>query len=159
MAKKIKLTIVELGITALAELMEDDAPKTSDAMWKILGEPFECKAKHSIWCGRKITLNVPEANRVIDPAQIPAENRTVYPKTGDLVWNYWPPRAVRGFPEGVWDFMVIYGPEAIMKGPLGQEPCNLFARITQGLEEFSAACSQIRVSGTKRIRVEQISFE
>ena len=156
MTKKIELTIVELRVTAIAELMEDDAPRTCAAMWKVLERPFECRARHSIWCGRKITLNIPELNRVIDPIEIPLENRTVFPQTGDLLWNYWPPKAVRGFPDGVWDFMVIYGPEAIMKGPLGQEPCNLFARITTGLQEFTAACSQFRISGAKTIRARQV---
>ena len=156
MAKRIKLTIVELGVTAVAELMEDDAPKTCSAMWQILDKPFECKPKHSIWCGRKITLNVPEINRMIDPLKISPENRTVYPQTGDLLWNYWPPKAVRDYPHGVWDFMLIYGPEAIMKGPLGTEACNLWARVVEGLDEFIIACSQFRISGTKNIRVERI---
>jgi hypothetical protein len=157
MGKLVKITILELGIISTAELMEDDAPKTCAAMWKVLEKPLECKAKHSIWCGRKLTLNVPEDNRAIDPLLIPAENRTVYPQTGDLLWNYWPQNAVRGFTEGVWDLMLIYGPETIMKGPLGLEACNLWAKITEGLEEFSKACAQFRISGTKTIRVQQFN--
>jgi hypothetical protein len=155
MSKLIKISIVELGITSIAELMEGDAPKTCAAMWKILEEPLECKANHSIWCGRKLTLNVSEDHRVIDPLLIPAENRTVYPQTGDLLWNYWPKNAVRGFSDGVWDFMLVYGPESIMKGPLGLEACNLWAKITEGLEEFSEACGKFRISGTKSIRVQR----
>ncbi len=155
MAKSIKITIVELGITCTAELMEADAPKTCAAMWKILEKPLEYRARHSIWCGRKLTLNVPEHLRLIDPLSIPAENRTVYPQTGDVLWNFWPEHAVRDFPQGVWDFMLIYGPEAIMKGPLGLEACNLWAKINEGLADFSQACSQFRISGTKTIRVER----
>ena len=156
MAKRIEITIVESGVTAIAELYEDDAPQTCAAMWKILEKPIERRARHSIWCGRKITVDVPEANRVVDPEAIPLENSTVFPSGGDLLWNYWPPQAVRGFPEGVWDLMMIYGPEAIMKGPLGQESCHLWAHITEGFDAFASECNQFRITGTKTIRLRRL---
>ena len=83
MAKSIKITIVELGITCTAELMEDDAPKTCAAMWKVLEKPLECRARHSIWCGRKLTLNVPKDHHIVDAKLLrhggnPAGTRTRY---------------------------------------------------------------------------------
>jgi hypothetical protein len=155
MANHISLTILETNTKAKAVLYEQDAPITCQAMWEILKYPIEKRVRQSIWCGRKVTIDVPEKNRLVNPVSIPRENSTVFPSTGELLWNYWPPHAVRGFPEGVWDMMFIYGPDTIMKGPLGQEPCNLWAYLVEGGSDFIEECNKFRMSGTKTFRIER----
>ena len=156
MTKRIQLTFLESGTTAIAELYEDDAPQTTAAMWQMLERPYEARTLHGIFEGRKITLEPPGANRTFDPSAVPLENTTAYPVTGDLLWKYYAPRAVRGMPEGLWDVMLIYGPEAIIKNPLGIIACNLWARITDNLEAFAAECGQVRISGAKTIRLSRL---
>ena len=156
MTKRIQLTIVDSGTTATAELYEDDAPQTVAAMWQMLETPYEALTVHGIFEGRKITLEPPAANRTFDPAAIPAENTTAYPVSGDLLFKYFAPRSVRGMPEGAWDVMFTYGPEVILKNPLGIIAYNLWARITDGLEAFTAECAQVRLTGAKTIRLSRL---
>ena len=153
MAKRIQLTMLESGVTAVALLFEEDAPRTVEAMWRMLETPYEVKTLHGIFEGRKITLEPPAANRTFDAAAIPLENTTAYPVAGDVLWKYFPPRSVRGMPNGLWDVMVIYGPEAILKNPLGIVACNLWAHITDNLEAFAADCADVRIHGAKTVRV------
>lgn len=157
MSKRIQLTLVDSGTTAIAELYEEDAPRTAAAMWEVLAQPYEAQTLHGIFEGRKITLEPPAANRTPDAATIPAENTTAYPVTGDLLFKYFAPHAVRGLPEGQWDVALIYGPEVIMKNPLGILAYNLWARITANLEAFAAECAQVRLTGAKTIRLSRLA--
>ena len=159
MTKHVELTVLESGVTAVAELYEDDAPRTAAAIWEILAQPYEARTVHGIFEGRKITLEPPAANRTIDPVKIPRENTTAYPVGGDLLWYYFAPRAVRGIPEGLWDVMVIYGPEAILKNPLGIIACNLWGHIIDNLDAFASECADVRIHGAKTVRVARHSGE
>ena len=156
MTKSVKFTFVDDNVSVIADLHEDDAPKTTKAMWKMLKEPYEAQTVHGIFEGRKITLEPPDANRSFDPSVIPPENTTAYPLPGDILWYYYPPGAVRGMPNGLWDVMLIYGPETILKNPLGIVACNLWASINTELKPFASKCADIRKHGAKTIRVERI---
>jgi hypothetical protein len=156
MTKRIQLSVLQSNITAIAELYEQDAPRTTEAMWQMLGKPYEVRALHGIFEGRKITLEPPETNRTFDPSLIPLENTTAYPVAGNILWKYFPPRSVRGLPQGLWDVMVIYGPEAILKNPLGIYACNLWGNITDNLEAFAAECADMRIHGAKTIRISRL---
>jgi hypothetical protein len=157
MSKRIQLTLVESGTSAVAELYEDDAPRTAGGMWQMLAQPYESSTLHGIFEGRKITLEPPAANRTFDAAAIPAENTTAYPVTGDLLFKYFAPRAVRGLPDGQWDVALIYGPEVILKNPLGIVAYNLWGRLTENLEAFAAECAQVRITGAKTIRLSRLA--
>ena len=85
MTKRVQLTVLDNGTTAVAELYEDDAPSTVAAMWQMLENPYEARTLHGIYEGRKITLEPPLANRTFDPASIRTENGTAYPVAGDLL--------------------------------------------------------------------------
>lgn len=156
MTNRVQLTILESGTTATAELYEEDAPRTVAAMWKMLETPCEARTLHGMFEGRKITLEPPAANRAFDPASIPPENTTAYPVAGDLLWKYYPPRSVRGLPDGLWDVMVIYGPEVILKNPLGIIACNLWGHIVENFEAFAAECAEVRIRGAKTIRITRL---
>jgi hypothetical protein len=156
MSRRIQLTVLESGVIAVAELYHEDAPQTSAAMWQMLATPYEARTLHGIFEGRKITLETPSGNRNFNPGGIPAENTTAYPVAGDLLWKYFPPRAVRGMPNGLWDVMVIYGPEVILKNPLGIYACNLWAHIIENLDAFIAECADVRVHGAKTIRLSRL---
>lgn len=157
MTKRISITVVEYGVTAIAELQEKDAPKTTAALWKALEVPLEHKGIHAMWAGREIMVEVPEANHRFDPTSVPLENATVYPAAGDICWGYFPPYTERGFGEGVWDIAIIYGRETRFYIPLGMLPLNIWACITENLDEFARACARVRTEGLKTFRIERLS--
>ena len=154
--KRISITVVEHEVTAIAELQEKDAPKTTAALWKALEVPIENKGIHAMWAGREIMLEVPEANHRFDPVSVPLENATVYPAAGDICWGYFPPYTERGFGEGVWDVAIIYGRETRFYIPLGMLPLNIWACITENLDEFARACARVRIEGLKTFRIERL---
>ena len=156
MSRRIQLTVLESGITAIAELFDEDAPQTSAAIWQMLAIPYDAKTIHGIFEGRKITLEPPSSNRTFRPDGIPAENTTAYPVAGDLLWKYFSAREVRGMPNGLWDVMLVYGPEVILKNPLGIYACNLWAHIVENLEAFVAECADVRIHGAKTIRLARL---
>ena len=156
MTRRIQLTVLESGISAVAELYDEDAPQTSAAMWQMLVSPYEARTLHAIFEGRKLTLEPPIDNRTFIPEGIPAENTTAYPVAGDLLWKFFPPRAVRGMPNGLWDVMLVYGPEVILKNPLGIYACNLWAHIVENVDALIAECADVRIHGAKTIRLSRL---
>ena len=80
MPKRFRIEVLETGVQAVAELLEDDAPRTCAALWQMLETPIEQNGVHAMWSGREVMTYVPEENRGdIDPAAIGVENATVYP--------------------------------------------------------------------------------
>jgi len=156
MSKRIELEILEEGVKATAVLLEEEAPRTCEAMWKALEEPIENKALHGIWLGRTIEVGVPEGNQVFDPDDIPLENGTVYPLPGDLLWKHFSPKAIRGLESPLWDIMIAYGPEAIMQTPAGAAACSVWARVTDNLESFCKACAKMWFGGAQTIRIRRL---
>ena len=157
MAKKIAITSVESGVTAVAELLEEDAPRTCEAMWTCLEVPMETQGIHAMWVGRELMFNMPEMNRKVDPTEIPIENATAHPLPGDVCWIYYSPHTERDpfqvFPPGksLWDFFVIYGPDPILSGA-----ATVWAHVVHGLDDLAAECVKIREEGTKLFRVSRL---
>lgn len=153
MPRRIEITLVESGVTAVAELCEEEAPRTCEAMWQALEQPLENRALHGIWIGRAIEVGMPAANQVFDPDDIPLENGTVYPLPGDLLWRHFVPGAIRGLESPLWDIMITYGPEAIMRTSAGAEACSVWAQMTENREAFCAACAQMWFGGARTIQI------
>ena len=157
MAKRIEIMSVESGVKAIAELLEEEAPKTCEAMWKCLESPMETEGIHAMWVGRELMFIMPEENRRVEPTSIPIENSTAYPLPGDVCWIYYPAHMERDpfriFPQGkpLWDFFIIYGPDAILSGP-----ASVWAHIVEGLEVLASECRKIREEGTKLFRVSRL---
>jgi hypothetical protein len=157
MTKRFRIEILETGVKSVAELLEEDAPRTCAALWQMLEKPIESNGVHAMWSGREVMAYVPPENRVgIDPTSIGVENATVYPAAGDVVWAYFPAGEIQGFKEDGWDLAFIYGPETRIYIPTGMCPMNVWAKITQGLDEFAAEVGQIRFGVTKTLRIERI---
>jgi len=83
MAKRIEIVSVESRVKAIAELLEEEAPKTCEAMWKCLESPMEAEGIQAMWVGRELMFIMPEENRRVEPTSIPIENSTAYPLPGD----------------------------------------------------------------------------
>jgi hypothetical protein len=156
-ARKIAITFEESGVSATAVLQEENAPRTCDAMWQVLSEPIVTTGIHAGWAGREVSINVPEANRVIDPEILmPKENQTLYPIPGDICFGYFPPGFGVGITEEYWDLGLVYGRETRFEFSFGPVPLTLWAIIDEGLEGIAKECERIRIEGLKTIRVSRL---
>ena len=155
--KKIKLTFVEEGISAIAVLLEDKAPQTARMIWDLLETPMENDAIHAMFTGRELSFGVP--NDRVDESTIfdlPPENQTMFPLPGSLIWNAYQPYQWLGTPRAVYDFGIFYGPESRILLPTGWRPSNHFGDIVENLEEFAACCARCPREGVKKIRIQRV---
>ena len=155
--KKIKLTFVDEGISAIAVLLEDKAPRTARMIWDLLETPMENDAIHAMFTGRELSFGVP--NDRVDESTIfdlPPENQTMFPLRGSLIWNAYRPYQWLGTPRAVYDFGIFYGPESRILLPTGWRPSNHFGDIVESLEEFAACCARCQREGVKKIRIQRV---
>ena len=93
MNRRIRLTFANEGVSALADLLDDEAPRTAETIWNLL--PLRGKAIHDIWSGPQLVFHLDNS------VKLPAENMLIYhPVPGDLFYYYRPPHYYRGAPYG-----------------------------------------------------------
>jgi hypothetical protein len=146
----------EGGPTATATLHTDLASKTVDLLWEALAEPVEVTAVHAMFAGPEIMTGLPAKAQTFDPAEMPVENQTCFPSAGDLLWYYQAPNQMKGLEDEMWEIGLFYGEGGRIFGPLGWTPCNIFGSVTEGLEEFAAACADTRISGAKTLTIGRV---
>ena len=139
------------GPSVFAALKSDDAPVSSRLIWEALATPVTMLATHAMFAGPEIMMDLPEVARTFDPRQVPAENQQVIPSAGDVIWYYQAPNQMAGLTNEVWEVGLFYGSGGRIFGPLGWTPCNIVASVSAGLDEFAAACAQIRLTGAKNV--------
>ncbi|MDQ1724431.1 MAG: hypothetical protein QOG52_1459 [Frankiaceae bacterium] len=147
----------ESGPRAIATLCTREAPVTSAAIWDALATPVTEKVMHAMYAGPEIMFGLPESAQTFDPASLPGENMQVVPAPGDLIWYFQTPHVMSGLDFELWEVGIFYGKGGRIFGPLGWTPCTIFASITDGLEEFAAACQQTRVTGIKTLTLGRLA--
>ena len=86
MARYIEVTLTKRGVSCVAELLDDLAPKTCEAVWQAL--PQEGDAFHAKFANNEVyTLVPPFASE-----DIGLENPTILPIPGDLLYFFFPAR-------------------------------------------------------------------
>ena len=141
MTRQIEIILTKRNVRGVATLLEDDAPRTCDAVWNAL--PLEGDAYHARWAGREVYTLVPPFDT--DPGK---ENATILPIAGDLLYFEIPAASIDIPPERrtgkpFVDIALFYGRNSFLLGPEGYAPGNLFATVTENLEELTAACESI----------------
>jgi Protein of unknown function (DUF3830) len=143
MARRIELVLKLKGVRAVATLLEDEAPRTCNAVWETL--PIEGDTYHAKWAGRELYTLVPPFP--VGPGE---ENATITPIPGDVLYFDVSPDTIdlsvalrRQHPKGLVDLAVFYGRNNLLLGPAGFMPGNLFATITDGLAEYARACNEL----------------
>jgi hypothetical protein len=156
MMKRIKLSFVKEHVSAIALLLEDNAPETCRCIWDLLQEPLEQNAVHAMWTGRELSYPIP-ADKFPDNEglKVPPENQTVIPVPGDLIWNAYAPYQWQGNPKPIYDFGIFYGRDSRLLLPVGWRPSNRFGCIIENLDPFAAVCARCQREGEKRIRLER----
>ena len=148
MTRRIEITFEKHDARAVAELVDDAAPMTAEAFWNAL--PLSGAAYHAKWANNEVyILTAPFAER--DPGK---ENATVFPIPGDILYlpvppgNKVPPDMQEQCREtGLIDLAIFYGRDNYLLGPDGHMPGNLFATVTEGLEELAATCQDLWRNG------------
>lgn len=148
MARQIRFTFTAEGVSAIAELLEEAAPNTCNAIWDAL--PVSGESHHAIYSGSEAVLLLPEMVRV-EP-----ENATTEVTTGDVGYTYFLPGASvtvdTEFSEICWFYHWDARP-SMWEGPT---PVSIFARFTEGAEPFYAACKRMRREGVKPLTIERV---
>lgn len=156
MPKQLLLEFAK-GPQAVATLNEEFAPVTSKTMWEALATPATMDVLHAMYAGPEIMMGLPEANQTFDPEAVPAENQQVIPAPGDLQWYYQRPMQMGGLPFEWWEIGIFYAKGARTFGPLGWTPVNIWASITEGLDEFAVACERVRWEGVKSLTISRLT--
>ncbi|VVB59805.1 Uncharacterised protein [uncultured archaeon] len=131
---KIRITLEDSNVSAVAVLHEDLAPETCKEVQRVL--PLEGNALHAKWGGNEIWTSMPKMKIT------KSENENIFASPGDIM-------IVRPAPD-VFDFAVFYG-KGWCFGPTGFTPGNHFATIVENLPEFAKACQNILQKGSQKI--------
>jgi len=151
--RQLYAEFVETKVRATISLYDLNAPVTTETLWTALKSPVRMTAIHAMFAGPEIMMGLPTEAQTFDPLSIPAENQTCYPEAGELLWFYQGKNAMKGLPEELWEVGIFYEPGARIHGPLGWIPCNMFGKITEGLESFAEACRTTRTEGLKTVEI------
>ncbi|HXV65026.1 MAG TPA: DUF3830 family protein [Vicinamibacteria bacterium] len=143
----LKLEFLEENVSAVAILLEREAPRTCRLILEQL--PFEGELLHGIWSG-------PETYLPIDPTILaPAEHQATSLVPGDIGYFALEGGRLVDWPENFAEVLFAYGRGARPSMPTGPVTVNIFGRITGNLEEFARMCARMKREGAKRFRIER----
>ena len=149
MPRKIRLTFIEEGVSVDAEMLEDEAPKTCQAVWDAL--PMEEDGIHAVYSGSEIAYFLSE------DIVIPPENLTSRTLPGDICYYRLEPGLMHGWLDGITELCWFYGRDGRPNMPDGPVAVNLFARMIGDMTSFFEVCFRIRREGVKRVRIERVA--
>ncbi len=155
MARQIQIILEKRGVTCTAELLDDLAPKTCQALWNAL--PQGGDAYHAKYANNEVyTLVPPFADE--EPG---LENPTMMPTSGDLLYFFFSGTQISqsafneksGASDAV-DLAIFYGRDNYLLSPtLGPVPGNRFGTVTENFEAMAKACDNIWREGFKGERL------
>jgi hypothetical protein len=150
-ARHVKITLEKRDVSCIARLLDDEAPRTCDAVWNAL--PLAGDAFHAKYARNEVYAMVPRfAQEAIGP-----ENTTVTPIPGDVMYfdfaagmldrSYRESVGIEGMP-GVVDLAIFYGRNnLLLNADIGWVVGNVWATIVEGLDEMASACNDVWLNG------------
>jgi hypothetical protein len=149
--RRIRLTYPATGESAIAEMLDGEAPAVCDYVWSRL--PIESNAIHGMYSGAEVF------QLLENPQAVPAQNRTTLPLPGELLYFYDAGGNVTSRPGAVGEICLVYGRGVSLKGPEGVPAfASLFARIPGDWKRdwtaFAQACRRCRWEGPQILRIE-----
>jgi hypothetical protein len=147
----MRITLDTRGVSCLARLLDDDAPRTCDAIWDSL--PLSNEVWHAKYASNEIYCLVPPLDQ--EPG---LENPTLTPIPGDVIYFSFPAgqflrsfridRNIEGH-DSIVDLAVFYGRNNFLWDPsVGPVPGNVYASIVEGFEDFVEACNDVYRNGS-----------
>ncbi|CAN5228386.1 DUF3830 family protein [soil metagenome] len=152
MARSITITLEQRGVSCVARLLDDEAPRTCTAVWDAL--PQGGDAQHAKYARNEVYTIVPRF-AATEPG---FENTTITPIPGDVMYfSFSEGMLDRGFKQdqgleehsGVVDLAIFYGRNNLLiNGDIGWVVGNVFGTIVEGLAEMAVACHDVWRSGS-----------
>jgi hypothetical protein len=151
MTRHIRIRETASGLDARVLLLDDLAPRSSEALWQIAGAGGMHEAIHAMWTGPEISCPIPAASlpAPLDLSDLPLENATSYPDEGDIAVVYAPANTWKGQPPfGFFDVGVFYGRGARLLMPMVWIQATVCGRVaSEDLAAVRTACQSIRRRG------------
>lgn len=145
MGTRLVFTFVDEGVSAIAELFEDQAPKSCAAVLSCL--PQSGESHHATYSGSEAVL-------ILDrDLGVGLENATSKVIPGDLAYTRFEGGKMWGFPESFSEICWFYDRDAVPSMPDGPVPVNIIGTFVEGFPEFAAVCRRMRRDGVKRLEV------
>ena len=154
MARLIDITLPKHGVTCVARMLEEQAPRTCAAVWDAL--PLGADVYHAKYARNEIYTFVPTFAEVAPGP----ENTTITPIPGDVVyfpfeqWQMANPgygysaESTQRSSQHVIDLALFYERNNLLLNPgYGFVPANVFATIVEGLEDIAAASQDMWKKG------------
>lgn len=151
-ARRIRISLGEGGGSAVADLLEEDAPATCDALWNLL--PLRVTAVHDIWSGHQVLAHL-DQQIIVQPENV----LTYIPMPGDIFYYYRPAHYFRGAPYGrveSAELGIVYDRDTRPQGPRGPEAVNLFATVSLGLDDLARGCEEMVYRGQQELLIEKV---
>lgn len=155
MTRYLSVTLEQRNVQCIAKLLDDEAPRTSAAVWDAL--PHTGQVFHGKYARNEIYNLVPP---FADPPG--PENTTITPIPGDLCYFDFTGgqlgNPAYGYAAGgsdddtsaVVDLAVFYGRNNLLiNGDQGWVPGNVFGAIVEGFDAFAAACQDVWMGGAR----------
>jgi len=147
MPREVLLTFLGERISARVLLLDQEAPRTCEAIWRAL--PVSGEALHAAYSGTEVAL-------LIDPSIDPGEeNSTMSIQTGDVMFTHYRPGVRHGHLEagsGVhWAYDRYVRP--ITPGQWLPAVSNVFGQIVGDAAAFYDACRRMRREGAKQVEI------
>ena len=148
----LKLSFVATGESALAEMLDDEAPGVCQHVWNLL--PVEAKVIHGMYSGAEVFMMLDK------PKPAPGENLTQLALPGELLYFYDENISAAGGRKPVAELVVVYGRGVVLRAHEGVPThCSLFARISgdwkYDWQPFALACRRARWEGPQVLRIER----
>jgi hypothetical protein len=156
MARYITVTLEKRGVSCLARLLDDEAPRTAKAVWDAL--PLSSAVFHGKYARNEIYNLVP-AFAPVEPGK---ENTTITPIPGDLCYFEFDANDLATPSHGytndegpkellnIIDLALFYGRNNLLiNGDKGWVPGNVFGTVVEGLEEMALACQDVWMGGAR----------
>jgi hypothetical protein len=165
MSTHVRITLEQRGVSCVARLLEQEAPRTCAAVLAAL--PLAAQVYHGKYARNEIYALFPQFAEQ-DPG---AENTTVTPIPGDLCWftfsgddlgnpayGYETEQEHRA-QGAIVDLALFYGRNNLLvNGDQGWVPGNVFGTVVEGLEQMAQACQDLWMGGVRgeSLRVEVV---
>lgn len=154
MARYITVTLAQHGVSCRARLLDEEAPRTAQAVWDAL--PAGAQVYHGKYARNEIYTLIP----AFTAEPLGPENTTITPLPGDLCAFEFPAAELGnpgyGYRSGdggdvahhIVDLAVFYGRNNLLiNGDKGWVPGNVFGRIEGDLTALAAACQDLWMNG------------
>jgi hypothetical protein len=145
---QIRFTFLAEGVSAIADLLEEEAPTTCHALWERL--PIAATAQHARYSGSEGVLLLPFSLRLAP------ENATSDVFPGDIGFTWFAPGSSYGVTEEITEICWFYDRDARPTMPEGPVPVNVFARFREGSEAFYQVSKRMAREGVKSLIIERV---